>query len=433
MAEFDGKSSEKSLLELSILMPCLNEARTVGMCVTKALTYLAHRNIKGEVVVADNGSTDGSQAIAASLGARVVPVPSRGYGSALRAGMDAARGKFVIMGDSDDSYDFGDLDPFLSKLREGYQLVMGNRFRGGIKQRAMPPLHRYLGNPVLTAVGRAFFHSGVGDFHCGLRGFDRDAIRGLNLEAPGMEFASEMVVKATISKLRIVEVPTTLSPDGRDRPSHLRSWHDGWRHLRLLLLFSPRWLFLYPGAVIFFIGLAGTLMLFTRDVVLGGVEFAEHTMVITAAAINVGFEAMLFWVIANAIAIQRGLLPRHAGLQTLRQAVPLERGLALGAALILVGSAAFIVALSQWFSVGFGPLAGGKTLRLVIISGATAVLGTQILYGSFFLYVLEYYAEPARRGSLPQPAPSAPQAAIVENKQLGTPLAFSREEQLRRE
>jgi glycosyltransferase involved in cell wall biosynthesis len=406
MTEFNWQGRKDSSLELSILMPCLNEARTVGMCVTKALAYLAHRNVKGEVVVADNGSTDGSQAIAASLGARVVPVPSRGYGSALRAGIDAARGKFVIMGDSDDSYDFGNLDPFLSKLREGYHLVMGNRFHGGIKQGAMSPLHRYLGNPILTAIGRLFFHSGVGDFHCGLRGFDRDAIRDLNLDAPGMEFASEMVVKATISKLRIIDVPTTLSPDGRDHPSHLRSWHDGWRHLRLLLLFSPRWLFLYPGAVIFVVGLAGTLMLFTRDVVLGGIEFAEHTMVITAAAINVGFEAMLFWAIANTIAIQRGLLPRDARLQRLRQAVPLERGLVLGAALIMVGSVAFVAALSEWFGVGFGPLVGGKTLRLVIISGATAVLGTQILYGSFFLYVLEYYAEPVRRKPLSQPAPS---------------------------
>jgi glycosyltransferase involved in cell wall biosynthesis len=393
-----------SSLELSILMPCLNEARTVGVCVTKALTYLAHRNVKGEVVVADNGSTDGSQAIAASLGAHVLPVPTRGYGSALRAGIDAACGKFVIMGDSDDSYDFSGLDPFLSKLREGYQLVMGNRFRGGIRQGAMRPLHRYIGNPVLTAIGRLFFQSGVGDFHCGLRGFDRDAIRGLNLEASGMEFASEMVVKATISKLRIVEVPTTLSPDGRDRPSRLRSWHDGWRHLRLLLLFSPRWLFLYPGAAIFLVGLAGTLMLFTGDVVLRGIEFAEHTMVVTAAAINVGFEAMLFWVIANTIAVERGLLPPDARLRTLRRAVPLERGLMLGAALIPVGSVAFIAALSEWFVVGFGPLLGGKSLRLVIMSGATAVLGTQILYGSFFLYVLEYYAEPVGRESLPQPA-----------------------------
>jgi glycosyltransferase involved in cell wall biosynthesis len=237
--------------ELSIVMPCLNEVRTVGICVEKAFSYLETRNIQGEVIVADNGSTDGSQAIALDLGARVVPVAARGYGSALSAGIEAARGRFVIIGDSDNSYDFSHLDPFVSKLRAGYQLVMGNRFRGGIKRGAMPPLHRYLGNPVLTAVGRLFFRSTCGDFHCGLRGFHRDAILSLDLRSPGMEFASEMVVKATISKLKIAEVPTALSPDGRDRPPHLRSWRDGWRHLRLLLLFSPRWLFLYPGAAVF--------------------------------------------------------------------------------------------------------------------------------------------------------------------------------------
>jgi len=390
--------------ELSIVMPCLNEAHTVGICVEKALSYLEIHNIRGEVIVADNGSDDGSQAIALGLGARMVSVAARGYGSALRAGIEAARGRFVILGDSDDSYDFSQLDPFLSKLREGWQLVMGNRLRGGIKRGAMPPLHRYIGNPVLTAVGRLFFRSACGDFHCGLRGFDRDAILSLDLQAPGMEFASEMVVKATISKLRITEVPTTLSPDGRDRPPHLRSWRDGWRHLRLLLLYSPRWLFLYPGAIIFLLGLAGTMMLFTGDVAFGNIALAERTMVITAAAINVGFEAMLFWVFANTVAIQRGLLLRHTNLERLRRAVPLERGLALGTALILLGLVAFIGAVSEWSGVGFGPLLGGKTMRLVIISGTTLVLGTQILYGSFFLYVLEYRAAPLRHEPVFQPA-----------------------------
>jgi glycosyltransferase involved in cell wall biosynthesis len=383
-------------LELSIVMPCLNEARTVGTCVRKALDYLDLHDIRGEVIVADNGSTDGSQAIAASLGARVVPVASRGYGNALRAGIEAARGRFVIMGDSDDSYDFSALDPFVSKLREGYQLVMGNRFLGGIKPGAMPLIHRYFGNPVLTGIGRLFFRSLCRDFHCGLRGFDRDAVLHLDLLASGMEFASEMVVKASISKLRIAEVPTTLSPDGRDRPPHLRSWRDGWRHLRLLLLFSPRWFFLYPGATIFLLGLAGTVILFTKDVAFGGLILAEHSMVLTAAAINVGFEVMLFWVFANTIAIQRGLLPRNGKFESLRRAIPLERGLALGIALTLLGLVAFIGAISEWSGVGFGPLVGGKAMRLVIISGTTLVLGTQILYGSFFLYVLEYRATPLR-------------------------------------
>lgn len=387
-------ASRLETLELSIVMPCLNEAKTVGTCVAKALGFLQRHDISGEVIVADNGSTDGSRAIAVDLGARVVPVASRGYGSALRAGIEAARGKFVIMGDSDDSYSFVDLDPFVSKLREGFQLVMGNRFRGGIKPGAMPPLHRYFGNPVLTGVGRLFFGSHCGDFHCGLRGFDRDAILGLDLQAPGMEFASEMVVKAAVSGLRIAEVPTTLSPDGRDRPSHLRSWRDGWRHLRLLLLFSPRWLFLYPGAAIFMLGLIGTLTLFFGGVEVGNIGLAEHTMVMTAAAINIGFEAMLFWVFAKVIAVQRGLLLHDILFERVRQAMPLERGLLLGAALFLTGIAAFGVALAEWFDVGFGQLSQGKAMRLVIGSSTTLVLGAQILYGSFFLYLLEYRPRP---------------------------------------
>ena len=270
------------------------------------------------------------------------------------------------MGDSDDSYDFDDLDPFVSKLREGYQLVMGNRFRGGIKPGAMPPLHRYLGNPVLTGVGRLFFHSLCGDFHCGLRGFERDAVLDLDLQSRGMEFASEMVVKAGIFRLRVAEVPTTLSPDGRDRPSHLRSWRDGWRHLRLLLLFSPRWLFLYPGAAIFLLGLAGTFILFTGDVAFGGLVLAEHSMVLTAAAINVGFEIMLFWIFANTIAVQRGLLRADGKFERVRRAISLELGLVVGAALIRLGLITFAAAISQWSVVGFGQLTQGAAMRSVI-------------------------------------------------------------------
>lgn len=392
MLEPDINILDDLQLELSIVMPCLNEARTVGRCVAKAIAYLDAHQIKGEVIVADNGSVDDSQKIAASLGARVVPVASKGYGNALRAGIEAARGRFVIMGDSDDSYDFDDLDPFVSKLRDGYQLVMGNRFRGGIKPGAMPPLHRYLGNPLLTAIGRLFFRSLSGDFHCGLRGFERDAILRLDLQASGMEFASEMVVKASIFRLSVAEVPTTLSPDGRDRPPHLRSWRDGWRHLRLLLLFSPRWLFLYPGATIFLFGLAATLVLFSTDVTFGSLVFAEHSMVLTAAAINVGFEIMLFWVFANIIAIERGLLLSDIKFDRVRRAMPLERGLAVGAALILLGFATAVAALSEWSAVGFGALTQGSAMRLVIVSGTTLVLGTQILFGSFFLYILEYRA-----------------------------------------
>jgi glycosyltransferase involved in cell wall biosynthesis len=390
-------------VELSIVMPCLNEALTVGICVRKALAYLGLHNIRGEVIVADNGSIDGSQAIASGLGAQVVPVPEKGYGNALLAGIEAARGRFIIMGDSDDSYDFSALQPFLDKLRDGYHLVLGNRFEGGIAPGAMPALHKFFGNPLLTLIGRTLFGSPSRDFYCGLRGFRRDSILSLELDSAGMEFALEMVVKASIHDLRITEVPTRLSVDGRDRPSHLRSWRDGWRSLRLFLLLSPSCVFLYPGMALFLLGLTGTLMLFTRDVALGSVAFAERTMVITAAAINVGFEAMLFWVFANTIAIQRGLLLRHVSFERLRHATPLERGLALGTALFLLGFIAFICAISEWSSVGFGPLVGGKAMRLVIVSGTTVVLGTQILYGSFFLYLLEYRAIPGEtRASKPR-------------------------------
>src|ERR1017187_9439324 len=254
VADRDVEVAERAV-EVTVLMPCLDEAETVATCVDKAVAFLVDHDIDGEVVVADNGSTDGSQQAAEAAGARVVSIPERGYGSALLGGIRAARGKYVIMGDADDSYDFTALMPFLDRLRAGADLVMGNRFQGGIAPGAMPALHRYLGNPVLSFTGRLFFRSKIGDFHCGLRGFRRDSVLALGLQASGMEFASEMVVKATLAGQRVEEVPTTLSPDGRSRPPHLRSWRDGWRHLRFLLLFSPRWLFLIPGAALFALGL----------------------------------------------------------------------------------------------------------------------------------------------------------------------------------
>jgi glycosyltransferase involved in cell wall biosynthesis len=382
--------------ELSIVMPCLNEAQTVGKCVTKALAYLRLHDIDGEVIVADNGSTDGSQTIAAGLGARVVPVAARGYGNALRAGIAAALGKFVIMGDSDDSYDFSALQPFVEKLRDGYDLVLGNRFLGGIAPGAMPVLHKFFGNPVLTFIGRSLYHSPSQDFYCGLRGFRRDPILSLDLDSTGMEFALEMIVKATIHHLRIAEVPTMLSVDGRGRPSHLRSWRDGWRSLRLFLLLSPRGLFLYPGAVIFLLGLAGTLLLFTGDVAVGSLVFAEHTMVITAAMINIGSQSMLFWAFAKVIAFQRGLLLYDAVFERFRRVLPLERGLGLAAVFILLGVAAFIAAVARWSDVGFGQLPRGTAIRLVVASSTSLVFGTQMLYASFFLYMLDYRAPPDR-------------------------------------
>src|SRR5580658_8051259 len=273
--------------ELTILMPCLNEAETLAVCITKAMSWLERSGVRGEVLIADNGSTDGSQAIAIEAGARVVPIAAKGYGSALLGGIKAARGRFVIMGDSDDSYDFGSLDAFVEKLRDGHDLVMGNRFKGGIKKGAMPPLHRYIGNPVLTTIGRIFFHSPCGDFHCGLRGFDREAILSLDLQAPGMEFASEMVVKATIQGLNITEVPTTLSPDGRSRPPHLRSWRDGWRHLRFLLLFSPRWLFLYPGLGLMALGVGSMVWLLPEPRMVGRITLDIHTLFYASLAVVV--------------------------------------------------------------------------------------------------------------------------------------------------
>ncbi|MEM9788719.1 MAG: glycosyltransferase family 2 protein, partial [Pseudomonadota bacterium] len=259
------------MTELTILMPCLNEAETLEICIVKAFDYLKRSGVDGEVLIADNGSTDGSQEIAKGLGARVVDVPVKGYGAALGAGIAAARGRYVIMGDSDDSYDFSNLDPFVEQLRDGADLVMGNRFLGGIEKNAMPPLHRYLGNPVLSAVGRIFYHTPIGDFHCGLRGFSREAILALHLNTPGMEFASEMVIRATLFNLDIREVPTTLKPDGRSRPPHLRSWRDGWLHLKLLLTFAPYWLFYYPGLVMFWAGLISFVALMFGPVIIGGV------------------------------------------------------------------------------------------------------------------------------------------------------------------
>ncbi|MEE2672448.1 MAG: glycosyltransferase family 2 protein [Myxococcota bacterium] len=375
-------------LELSIVMPCLNEAETLGRCVEKAAKFLERSGIRGEVVIADNGSDDGSQDIAVRHGARVVLVAERGYGSALRGGIAAARGKFVIMGDADDSYDFSALMPFVEKLREGYDLCMGNRFLGGIQAGAMPPLHRYLGNPVLTAVGRLFFRSDCGDFHCGLRGFNRESILALGLRTTGMEFASEMVVKSTLLGLRIAEVPTTLSPDGRSGAPHLRSWRDGWRHLRFLLLFSPRWLFLYPGAALVGVGLVLSALILRGEVSLGGVALDVNTLVYTSAALLIGFQAILFAVFTKIFGISVGLLPEDQRLNRLFRYLTLETGLAAGGTLIVCGLVATFFALGDWGEQAFGPLDARQSLRLVIPAALSLALGFQIVLSSFFLSVL---------------------------------------------
>ncbi len=371
-------------------MPCLNEARTLRICIEKAKDFLDRHRINGEIIIADNGSSDGSQEIAASLGACVVAVPYRGYGNALRAGIAVASGQYVIMGDSDDSYDFTALEPFVRELRSGYDLVLGNRFAGGIKPNAMPALHRYFGNPLLTQIGRTLYGTPSRDFYCGLRGFRRDAILALGLDSPGMEFALEMVVKAGIQHLRITEVPTTLSPDGRDRPPHLRSWRDGWRSLRFFLLLSPRTVFLYPGFLLFIVGLLTTSVLLFVNVQIGGVVLAQHTLIVASAMITLGFQAMLFWSFSKIVAIQRGLLLSDATFDRLRSYMPLERGLIVGGALLGIGAIAIIGAFYYWSSVSFGNIESDSLLRLVCGGSTALVLGAQIVFGSLFMSLLEY-------------------------------------------
>jgi glycosyltransferase involved in cell wall biosynthesis len=375
-------------IELSVIMPCLNERATVGVCVKKALDAMERHGIRGEVIVADNGSTDGSREIAAKIGARVVPIEVRGYGSALRGGITAARGRFVLMGDADDSYDFSQLDLFVGKLRDGNDLVMGNRFQGGILPGAMPPLHRYLGNPVLTGIGRLFFKSPVGDFHCGLRAFRKDAIERLDLRTMGMEFASEMVVKATAFGLRIAEIPTTLSPDGRDRAPHLRTWSDGWRHLRFLLLYSPRWLFLYPGIALFVLGAVVSALLLPGPIMIGNVAFDVNTMMFAAMAIMIGFQSVVFAMFTKVFAISERLLPEDARLSWFFRYVTLETGLVAGFLLILAGTGAWVLGLEYWRAHNFGRLDPQTTLRIVIPGVVFFTLGFQVILSSFFLSVL---------------------------------------------
>jgi glycosyltransferase involved in cell wall biosynthesis len=376
-------------LELSIVMPCLNEAATVADCVKQAREALAKYDINGEVIVADNGSTDGSRELATAAGARVVPVPVRGYGSALLAGIASARGEYVVMGDADGTYDFMAIDTFLAKLREGYDLVMGNRFKGGVADGAMPFLHKWLGNPVLSFLGRLFFSSDIGDFHSGLRGFRRSPILALDLRTTGMEFASEMVVKAAVQDLRITEVPVTLGPDKRGRPPHLRTWRDGWRHLRFLLLYSPRWLFLYPGAAFMVIGAAVGLWLLPSERALGPVRLDIHTLVYASAAVVLGYQSVIFALFTKTFAISEGLLPEDPRLTRLYRYVTLETGIVAGIVLVIAGLALAVTAIGLWQTQGFGPIVDvPRTLRVVIVSSLAITLGVQTFFASFFLSVL---------------------------------------------
>lgn len=379
---------ESGPVDVSVVMPCLNESLTLGKCIKKAQATIDRLGVRGEIIVADNGSSDGSQSLAESLGAVVVPIEARGYGSTLRGGIAAARGKYVIMGDSDDSYDFTQLEGFLSKLDEGYELVMGNRFMGEIKPGAMPFLHRFVGNPVLSWIGRLFFGCPVGDFQCGLRAFRKDAIDRLELQTTGMEFSTEMVVKATLFNLQITEIPTVLSPDGRNRPPHLRTWRDGWRYLRFLLLYSPRWLFLYPGIILFVLGAILSLLLLPGPLTVGSVTLDYHTLLFGSMAILIGFQSINFAVFTKLFGISEHLLPEDPDLNNLFRYVTLETGLVLGTLLVLAGAGTWIFGLNYWRSHHFGPLDPDKTLRIVIPGFVSLTLGVQIVLSSFFLSVL---------------------------------------------
>jgi glycosyltransferase involved in cell wall biosynthesis len=375
-------------VEVSIVMPCLNEAETLATCIQKAQRAIEKDSLSAEIIVADNGSTDGSQVIAAELGARVVPVKRKGYGSALIGGIDAAHGELVIMGDADDSYDFTAIAPLVAKLREGYDLVVGNRFLGGIEPGAMPWSHRWIGNPVLTFISRVFFHTPVGDAHCGLRGFRKDAYERMNLRATGMEFASEMVIKASLKGMRIAEVPVALRPDGRSRPPHLRTWRDGWRHLRFMLLFSPRWLFLYPGLALFAVGAVLSALLIPGPLHIGGVRLDVHTLLVASFLALLGYQLVLFAVFTKIFAVRTGFHPPHPLLETVFRYVTLEVGLAAGALMVLVGLVALVVAVASWGAVGFGNLDPSLTMREVIPAVVLLALGTQTVFASFFISIL---------------------------------------------
>ena len=375
-------------LELTILMPCLNEAETLERCIVKATNYLKESGVQGEVLIADNGSTDGSQEIARANGARVVDVPVRGYGAALGHGIANAQGKYVIMGDSDDSYNFSKLDGYVAKLREGYDLVMGNRFKGGIAPGAMPPLHKYLGNPVLSFVGRLFFNISAKDFHCGLRGFSRDAILGLNLRTTGMEFASEMVVKSSLNKLKITEIPTTLDKDGRTRAPHLRTWRDGWRHLTFLLMYSPRWLFLYPGALVFLIGCAGMGWLLPSAQTIGNVTFGVHTLLLSGFAMILGFNILEFAVLSKHSSVVHGLLPPDAALRKALKIFSLERLLVIGGIVAVLGLCGIWHSVRFWQANHYGNLDFERVMRMIVPSAVALVIGVQIVFGAFLADII---------------------------------------------
>ena len=371
-------------------MPCLNEAETLAICIEKGLRFLKKEAIDGEVLIADNGSTDGSQQIATACGARVVPVQEKGYGSALRGGIEQARGHYIIMGDADDSYDFSNLMPFVAKLRAGYDLVMGNRFKGGIAKGAMPFLHKYLGNPVLTFIGKVFFGSPANDFHCGLRGFSKAAYQQMTLVTTGMEFASEMVIKSTLRHLKIAEVPTTLSVDGRSRPPHLQTWRDGWRHLRFMLLYSPRWLFFIPGLTLMLLGLlASTLLIFSTEIKFLGASLDVHTLLYTMSAIILGYQLLFMGVFTQRFAKSHQILLGKGWTGDRFKGISLEKGVILGALLLAAGIFLGVYAIRYWSTTAFGSLDPSTGLRIVVPSAGFIIIGFQTIFYSFFIGVLD--------------------------------------------
>jgi glycosyltransferase involved in cell wall biosynthesis len=377
-------------MEFTILMPCLNEALTVQSCIEKAKAYLTKRGILGEVLIADNGSTDGSQSLARAAGARVVEIENRGYGAALIGGIEAAQGRFVIMADADDSYNFGDLDGFVDRLRHGFKLVVGNRFKGGIVPGAMPVLNRYLGNPVLSFLGRKLFSSSIGDFHCGMRGFDRQAILELDLRASGMEFASEMIVKASLAQISIAEVPTTLSPDGRQRSPHLRPWRDGWRHLRFMLLRSPHWLFLYPGLLTTLFGLTGAAVLTMGPVPVPGLFTLDiNALLYFSIAAVFGVQISFFGLVAFALARKMKLRIASGFLEKLLRLQSLEKAILVGVCLVFLGVSGAIYAILQWGHVSFGALVPTEMMRITIPSVTILAIGMQVVFGGLLLGFIE--------------------------------------------
>lgn len=374
--------------EFTILMPCLNEDATISACITKARRAITRLSLDAEILIADNGSRDKSVEIARSLGARVVDVAEKGYGNALLAGIRYAHGTYVIMADADDSYDFSDLDPFVQKLREGYDLVVGNRFKGGIEANAMPWLHRYLGNPILSFIGRLFFRINLGDFHCGYRGFLRQAMLASGLTAPGMEFASEMIVKTALHRFRITEVSTKLYPDGRSRPPHLRTWRDGWRHLRFLLLYSPRWLFLYPGLLLAITGLIFSSILIAGPLRLGTVTFDVHALLFAAVAVILGLQCALFYCSIQVIKAIMGLAEKNNWPSIARRFFSMEKGIVWGGALIIPGGALSLYSVYAWSESGYGDLSPTIMLRHVIPAVSLIMAGVQVIFHCFFISTL---------------------------------------------